>query len=292
MLPSIKRADEARSFVAPGRSALAAESARSARAALADCHLCEHHCGVNRLRGELGRCRAGFRGRVFSAQMEVSDEVELIPTFAIALSGCDLRCAFCITGRESWNPEAGQPIDPEQIALRARMALDAGARTIMILGGEPTVFLPDALDIVSHLPDAARLIWKTNAHGSEAARQFLHGLFDVWVADYKFGNDACAKRLAGIEHYQAAVQENLFWANEHSELIVRHLLMPGHFECCWAPIAEWMAAHLPRVKLSLRGGFWPAWQSRKHPELRRTNDRTETARAFHLAREYNLNLIS
>ena len=75
---------------------------------LADCHLCEHHCGVNRLAGETGLCHAGAEARIFMAQTEVSDELELIPTFAIALSGCDLRCDFCITGGPSWNPRAGR----------------------------------------------------------------------------------------------------------------------------------------------------------------------------------------
>src|SRR5260370_36040199 len=89
------------------RSALARQRIEFALAALADCHLCEHHCGVNRLAGETGLCHARADGRVFMAQVEVSDELELIPTFAIALSGCDMRCDFCITGKESWNPRAG-----------------------------------------------------------------------------------------------------------------------------------------------------------------------------------------
>ena len=59
-----------------------ANEPRSARAALADCQFCAHHCGVNRLAGETGLCHAGAEARFFSAQVEVSDELELIPTFA------------------------------------------------------------------------------------------------------------------------------------------------------------------------------------------------------------------
>ena len=92
----------------PDRALIARERAHAARAALADCQLCAHHCGVNRLTGEHGLCHAGAEARVFSAQLEVGDELELLPTFAIALSGCDLRCSFCITGAESWNPRAGE----------------------------------------------------------------------------------------------------------------------------------------------------------------------------------------
>jgi putative pyruvate formate lyase activating enzyme len=268
------------------------------------------------------------------AQAEVSDELELIPTFAIALSGCDLRCDFCITGGPSWNPRAGEPLSVaavprrregggdalvaargggaaftglrggvaatfqpqrfsglERLIRQAEQALADGARTIMILGGEPTIHLPAALEIVAALPDDAKLVWKTNAHGSAQARALLDGMFDVWLADFKFGNDACAQRLAKVPDYVRVVRENLLWANEHSELIVRHLLMPGHVECCWRPVAEWLAGNLLGVKVNLRSGFWPAWHSARHSDLRRTVSNSESAQAGRIARNCGLNLV-
>src|SRR5215831_16639224 len=78
------------------RPELARARARLAYDSLQECHLCAYHCGVNRLAGSRGRCLAGPQARFFSAQTEVGDELELVPTFAVALSGCDLRCAFCI----------------------------------------------------------------------------------------------------------------------------------------------------------------------------------------------------
>ncbi len=280
---------------APGktfsRSALARERAPLARAALADCRLCAHHCGVNRLAGETGLCHAGATANFFLAQTEVTDELELIPTFAVALSGCDLRCDFCITGAESWNPHAGKFFSAEEMAAGAKTALENGARTVMILGGEPTIHLPAALELVAALPDDAKLVWKTNAHGSAQARELVDGMFDVWLADYKFGNDDCASRLAKVSNYTGVVRENLLWANARSELIVRHLLMPGHLDCCWRPVAEWVAENLPGVKVNLRSGFWPAWKSARHAELRGTVSEVETRRAWQIAEESGLNLI-
>jgi putative pyruvate formate lyase activating enzyme len=274
------------------RSTRARERATAARAALATCRLCAHECGANRLLGETGLCHAGAEARFFSAQVEVSDELELIPTFAIALSGCDLRCDFCITGGPSWNPRAGEPLGLTTLVDRAHAALAKGARTVMILGGEPTIHLPAALEIVAALPDDIKLVWKTNAHGSAQARELLDGMFDVWLADFKFGNDACAQRLAKVSDYVRVVRENLLWANECSELIVRHLLMPGHVDCCWRPIAEWLAENLPGVKVNLRSGFWPAWRSFKHSELRGTVSKPDCERATVIAGECNLNMVN
>jgi putative pyruvate formate lyase activating enzyme len=177
------------------------------------------------------------------------------------------------------------------LAQQAEQALAKGARTIMVLGGEPTIHLPAVLEFVSLLPDTARLVWKTNAHGSAQARELLDGLFDVWLADFKFGNDACAQRLAKVPDYVRVIEENLLWADDHSELIVRHLLMPGHVDCCWRPVAEWLAANLPGVKVNLRSGFWPAWQSARHAEMRRTVSKAENERARQIADNYGMNLI-
>jgi putative pyruvate formate lyase activating enzyme len=273
------------------RAVIASRRAIAAKAMLADCHLCAHNCGVDRLAGEFGRCHAGVGARVFSAQTEVTDELELIPTFAIALSGCDLRCDFCITGAESWNPRAGEELSVAELGAMATMALNDGAKTVMVLGGEPTIHLPTALELVAAMPDSARLVWKTNAYGSAEARELLDGLFDVWVADFKFGNDACAQRLAGISGYTEIVRANLCWTNDHSELIVRHLLMPGHLDCCWRPVAEWLAENLPGVKVNLRSGFWPAWHAKRHTELRGTVPMEESRRAIQIACMHGLNLI-
>ncbi|MBX3731265.1 MAG: radical SAM protein [Verrucomicrobiae bacterium] len=297
------------------RQALAAQRARQAHAALAHCHLCAHRCGANRLAGGTGPCHAGNEARVFLAQTEVADELALIPVFAVTFSGCDLRCDFCISGRQSWDPRAGIPVGGrrreeasagfpgpgneiphagshlEELAALARAALAAGARSVMLLGGEPTIHLPTALEFVSLLPEDVTLVWKTNAHATAEARALLDGVFDVWVADYKFGSDRCAQRLARVRDYTAVVRENVRWAHLHADLIVRHLIMPGHVDCCWRPVAEWLAAELPGVKVSLRDGFWPAWFAARHPELRRPPPVAEHRRAVDLARAMRLNLV-
>jgi putative pyruvate formate lyase activating enzyme len=274
-----------------GRSRLAASRISTARAALAKCTLCAHHCRVNRLLNQRGQCGAGPVPRIHLAQVEMADELELIPTFGIALSGCNMRCAFCITGAQSWEPFAGELITPGDLACLAKDALANGARTVTFHGGEPTLHIPFLLETVAELPTDAKLVLKTNALCTATARKLLVGLFDVWCADYKFGNDDCAERLATVQNYTRTVRENLLWAAAHTDLIVRHLLMPGHIDCCWAPVAEWLAANLPGAKVSLRTGFWPAWQSYLHAELRGTINQNELEKAVEIARKFKLNLI-
>lgn len=275
----------------PRRSQLAAERLETVRASLACCELCAHRCRVNRLKGPAGLCHAGATARVFSAQLEVGDELELVPAFALALSGCNLRCGFCISGAESWQAEAGVGLDATGIAEQAGLALARGAKSVLLLGGEPAIHLPSVLEIVAALPDDARLVLKTNGFSSALARSWMENLFDVWVVDYKFGQNDCARRLAQVSDYAAVVRENLIWARDHSELIVRHVLLPGHLDCCWRPVAAWLAENLPDIKVSLRAGYWPAWQAQRFPELRQTVAIEEHEAATAIAREHRLRLI-
>ena len=119
----------------------------------------------------------------------------------------------------------------------------------------------------------------------------LSGTVDVFVADFKFGNDACAKRLAGVDNYVSIVGRNLRLAADRADLIVRHLLLPGHFDCCFRPIVAWMQEHLPAAKVSIRDGYLPKWQAARHGELSRplANGLGDAARE--LATAAGLNLI-
>ena len=264
----------------------------AALAALAHCEVCAHRCGADRLARPAGICGAGNSPRIFSAQVEVGDELELIPAFTIALSGCNMRCAFCITGDESWHAARGDSIDTAALAARAARALENGqAKSVLILGGEPTLHLPWLVEFAALLPADARLILKTNGLSTAPARELLDGLFDVWLVDFKFGNDRCAMELSSTPGYRAAMEETLVWAGDHADLIVRHLLMPGHAECCWKPAAAWIAEHLPEAKVSLRFGYWPAWKAGRIAGLDRPITDAEQADALAIARRFHLNLI-
>lgn len=274
------------------RARLAAQRVDSAMAALSECMVCQHRCAVNRLAGPAGRCGAGAEPHVFSAQVEVGDELEIIPAYAIALAGCNMRCSFCITGDESWHPQRGQWQDATVVARKAAAAIESGrAKCVQVLGGEPSVHLPWLLEFVAAMPDEACLVLKTNGLSTAAARAILDGMFDVWIVDFKFGGDLCAERLSKTPGYLAAVCETLHWAAGTSDLIIRHLLMPGHVECCWRAVAEWIATHLPSAKVSLRDGYWPSWQAADQPPLNRPLDPTEWSDAMETARSFNLRLV-
>jgi putative pyruvate formate lyase activating enzyme len=117
------------------------------------------------------------------------------------------------------------------------------------------------------VPRTATRVWKSDFYGTPEAFALLAGVVDVYVADFKFGNDGCARRIAGVEEYVETVTRNLLLVGQRHDLIVRHLLLPGHFDCCYRPVVAWLRRKLPRAKFSIRDGYLPRWRAKNFAEL-------------------------
>jgi uncharacterized Fe-S radical SAM superfamily protein PflX len=86
------------SYHALHRNGTLHERALAARQLLKSCAVCPHACGVNRLAGELGRCRIGARARVASFGAHFGEESPLVGQHGsgtIFFEGCNLHCIFC-----------------------------------------------------------------------------------------------------------------------------------------------------------------------------------------------------
>lgn len=233
------------------------------------CNLCEHRCGADRTAGERGPCKAGASANVFRHRVEYGEELELVPSHLFYLSGCDLRCAFCIAGLNAFDPSRGRQLTSEFFNEAVAWGHRQGARNIQWVGGEPTVHLPAILQVMSCCPTLPPVVWKSDFHCTPEVFDLLDGVVDIYVADFKFGNDGCARRLAAVSEYLRIVTRNLTIAARQARLIVRHLLLPGHAECCYRTVAEWMRANLPDTPFSIRDGYLPSWRAKRIPALAR-----------------------
>jgi putative pyruvate formate lyase activating enzyme len=255
------------------------------------CRLCEHRCGADREAGERGPCKAGPVARVYKHRVEYGEEWELVPSHLFYLSGCDLRCGFCVAGINAFDPRRGRRLTAEFLAEAIEQGRAEGARTLQWVGGEPTIHLPAILDAMAGCDDLPPVVWKSDFHGTPEAFELLDGVIDVYLADFKFGDDACARRIAGVDDYSRIVARNLLTAAAQGDLIVRHLLLPGHFDCCFRPIVARLKACMPGVKFSVRDGYLPSWQAHRHAELARPLGPGDADRALDLAARAGLRII-
>ena len=273
------------------RSRDLSRQAATAQTMYRNCRLCEHHCAVDRSAGERGVCHAGTGARVWRYTVDYAEEAPLAPSLLVYLSGCDLRCAFCISEANAFDPQRGRLLTPEWLDEILQWGQLQGARTLQWLGGEPTIHLPAILAALDGCARQLPVVWKSDFYGTPECWRLLEGVVDTYVPDFKFGNNACARRIAGVERYIEVVTRNLLDTAARAPLLVRHLLLPGHFDCCFRPIVLWLQRFLPQVPLSIRDGYLPRWQARRHVELAVPVERALSARAFRLATEHGLHLV-
>jgi putative pyruvate formate lyase activating enzyme len=89
----------------------------------------------------------------------------------------------------------------------------------------------------------------------------------------------------------ATVTRNLSIAAAQGDLIVRHLLLPGHMDCCYRPIVDYMSRELPNTKFSIRDGYLPRWQARHYGSLANALDAQSAADCLELASSLGLNIV-
>jgi putative pyruvate formate lyase activating enzyme len=261
-----------------------------ARRLMENCALCPRNCRVNRANDEAGYCRLGRHARWFREFVHYGVEMELVPAHAIYRMGCNMRCAFCASEVWSLMPLAGERWDAERMARIVKRRRAEGASSLLFVGGEPTLSIAAVLDLLAALPAGHRVVWDTNAYASDAARDLLRGVVDVYVADLKFGNDRCALDIADAPNYMAEVLRGLRFAEETASLIVRHLLLPGHLDCCVRPALEALKRNLGRPRLALHGDYLPA-ATPADPRLAAEVRREEVRAAVDLADEMQIERV-
>jgi putative pyruvate formate lyase activating enzyme len=119
----------------------------------------------------------------------------------------------------------------------------------------------------------------------------LDGTMDIYLTDFKFGNDACALRLCDAPGYLRVVTRNHLMAASQGEVIVRHLVLPGHLECCTFPILDWLAEQMPSTPINVMGQYHPEHNAHIFPELRRRPSPVEYRRAVEHALSKGLLLV-
>ena len=252
--------------------------------------LCEHRCGVDR-RHQLGRCHAPATARIFRHRVEYGEESFLNPCHLFYLSGCDLRCVYCINELNAFDPSRGHDLTPAFFQNALLSGRERGAKTLQWVGGEPTIHLPAILHAMEAVDTLPPIVWKSDFHFTPEALALLDGVVDVFVADFKFGNNTCAERLCGIPNYLEIITRNLLLAQNQARLVVRHLLLPGHEDCCWRPITQWLRSHMPDVELSIRGGYLPRCARLQFSGTLPTPSRQAFPNAISIARTLELRVV-
>jgi putative pyruvate formate lyase activating enzyme len=228
--------------------------------------------------------------------LHMGEEEPLRPAHAIFFSGCTATCHFCTAARFAFHPTYGVVVTPAQLAARILQRQAEGARSLCFIGGDPAPHIPFILATLAEIEGQRTIpaVFNSNFYLTDDALDLLAGAIDIYLPDLKFGPGvgaaSCGERIGGMPDYWNVVThciERVWRAGER--VIVRHLLMPGHFDCCTRPVLQWLAEH-PGLEVSLLTQYLAPATARG--ELAATLDKGEIQAAFDLARHLNLPLVA
>jgi putative pyruvate formate lyase activating enzyme len=252
------------------------------------CHLCEHRCNVDRTH-KSGHCNV-TTSRIASEFIHQSEESIIVPSHTIFFSGCSFQCVFC----QNWDISqfrAGIRIPEEQLANRIHIRKQQGSRNVNWVGGEPTPNILYILKTLKQLDDHIPQIWNSNMYCSIETLLLLDGIIDVYLADYKFGNDNCSFKLCGCKTYTSTIQRNITHASKQADLLIRHLIVPNHISCCSLPVLHWIHEFLPHVPINIMDQYRPCYHARNHPLINRCITSQEYEKVITTAKNLHVTII-
>jgi putative pyruvate formate lyase activating enzyme len=166
------------------------------------------------------------------------------PTFSVFVRGCSLRCSFCYRPEELAAKSKAE-MSADTLAGILDDATSSGAQSWHFLGGNPDESIPAILEVLSLTRKPLPIAWNSALMLTPEALELLKGVVDIWIPDFKFGNDSCARRIGHIDGYKNIVTRNLLALRNQQWVVVRHMKISGHKDCCTEYINSFVRERLP-----------------------------------------------
>ena len=269
------------------------------------CELCPRECGTNRLKGELGFCRASSKVSVYAFQPHFGEETSLVGRHGsgtIFFSNCNLRCVFC----QNW-PIAhmgyGNKIEDSDLANMMIRLQKIGCHNINLV--TPTHVMPNILNAVQiaflkglRIP----LVYNTSGYERIEILNILDGIVDIYLPDMKYMDaEMAAKYSAGASDYPDVTKKAIIEMNrqvgEHQVdnygnavrgLMIRHLVMPNQVAGT-KKFIQWVSENLPKTTyINIMQQYHVAYKASEYPEINRQITAEEYSEAIRFAKKLGL----
>jgi putative pyruvate formate lyase activating enzyme len=253
---------------------------------LRQCNLCPRECGINRLAGEKGFCRAGAEPVVASWTAHPWEEPPISGTHGsgtIFFTHCTGRCLFCQNYPISQLGVGNQVTVPRLAEMMLELQT-RGCHNINLV--TPTHFVPQtlaALQLAAGSGLRLPLVYNSSGYETVETLRLLEDVVDVYLPDAKYADDAVAHQLSGFRGYveanRAALREMFRQVGEDLLLdpdglavrgmIIRHMVLPASLAGTRSVLA-WIAQELsPRIHISIMAQYFPAHKAVDDPVLGR-----------------------
>lgn len=282
------------------------ERAERLWAVMESCELCPRSCGVNRLDGMEGFCRAPGASLIVSAfHPHFGEERPLVGdggSGTVFLTHCNLRCVFC----QNWEISQlgkGYQKSIDELARMMLMLQKTGCHNINFV--TPTHYSAHILKAVDRAAAAGLrlpIVYNTSGWEREEILRILDGIVDIYLPDFKYWAPDMAARYSSeaasypeltkkaiLEmHRQVGVAQPARNGLMYRGLMIRHLVMPNDASGS-EEIMEWIAGSLPKdTYINIMAQYSPLFKAFEYPDLSRRITREEYVRVVRKAKDLGL----
>jgi putative pyruvate formate lyase activating enzyme len=262
-------------------------------------------CLVNRLKEPTGECESTSQATVAAAHPHFGEEKPLVGrngSGTVFFGRCSLLCEYCQNFEISHDGHGVTVSDTALGDIMIRLQ-EQGCHNINLV--TPTHFVPNIVQAVRHAVSRGLripLVYNTSSYDSVEVLRLLDGIVDIYLADYKYADEAVASDYsAGASDYpqvaEAAILEmhrqvGGLVLDEHGiaqrGLMVRHLVLPNNAagtDRFVRFVAEKLGAY---TYVNIMAQYHPAYNAHRFPELARRITPEEYSRALEWARAAGL----
>lgn len=244
--------------------------------------MCPRLCGVDRLRGELGFCRAGDEAEIYRYAPHHGEEPPISGSRGsgtIFFSRCTLACLYC--QNYPWSQDGqGDLYDADALAGLFRSLASEGCHNWNLVS--PTPWLPQIEEAVKRVRSEGvnlPVVYNTSGYERCETLEAYASLVDVYLADLRYSRETTAREGSRAGDYVDVARKamKMMWerlgplqCDENgvavSGVVCRLLILPGHAEEVVENL-EWIADRLgASVPVSVMAQYHPAYHaSRREP---------------------------
>lgn len=259
--------------------------AEHAAGLLADCGICPHRCGVNRLKEEKGVCRTGSKAVVYSYMAHHGEEPPISGekgSGTIFFANCNMACCYCQNFQFSQTGQ-GREVTADELASLMLELQANGCHNINLV--TPTHVMPQilsALCIAAGKGLNVPLVYNSSGYELPEMIYLLDDIIDIYLPDMRYSDPDMALKYSRARDYplynQASVREMQRQTgdpvfNEQTimerGLIVRHLVLPGNISGT-GQVMKFLAEEISvDTYVSLMSQYFPCNKAKEFPELDR-----------------------
>ncbi len=252
---------------------------------LEKCEICPHKCKVNRIKGQIGRCKATDKIKIALYSIHKYEEPCISGekgSGTIFFSNCNLNCIYC-QNYEISQLGKGKEISIERLAEIMLELQEKDVENInLVTPTSYTVQIIEAIKIAKsnglHIP----IIYNTNGYESIETIKKLEGYIDVYLPDLKYYYNKIGKRYSKIDNYfEITTKAILEMYNQVGKtlldergiikkgLMIRHLVLPNNIENS-KKILKWIKENINNdVYINVMAQYFPTYKAKEDEKLNR-----------------------